>query len=230
MIDQPGRAFGQRLHGRVLGVEDAQRVGVQAAACVLVELVGMLLEVGDQRRTVLAPLFRLAQAVELQPPVRQAQLAPQRHGQQDQLGIHLRPGKAQRLGADLVELPVAAALRTLAAEHGAHVEQALAAVVQQVVLGHGAHQAGRTLGAQRQVVGVAVLVLPVLEGVHLLLDNVGHLAQAAGEQLGVLHDRRAGVAVGEPSHHAAHRLLQPLPARRDRRQDVVHALDGGDLR
>jgi hypothetical protein len=99
-----------------------------------------------------AALVGLAQAVEFQPPVAEAQRGPQVHGQQDQLGVDLGP-PAQRLGADLVELAIAAALRALVPEHRAHVVQALAAVVQQVVLDHGAHQAGRAFGAQAQVVG-----------------------------------------------------------------------------
>jgi hypothetical protein len=45
-VDQLGRRLDHVLHGRVLGVEDAQRVAVQAALAVFVELVGMLLEVG----------------------------------------------------------------------------------------------------------------------------------------------------------------------------------------
>ena len=49
-------------------------------------------------------LFRLAKAVDLQSPIVQAQLFPKRDRQQNQFGINVRPGKAQRFGADLVEL------------------------------------------------------------------------------------------------------------------------------
>ncbi len=49
----------------------------------------------------------------------EAEGLPQRAGQQDQFGIDVRAGEAQRLDADLVELAVAAALRTLVAEHRA---------------------------------------------------------------------------------------------------------------
>ena len=202
---------------------------MQTAARVLVQLLGVRLEVGDQGRAVLAPLVGLAQAVQLQSPVLDAQFAPQRHREQDQFRVQLRPAKAQRLGTDLVELAVAPALRPLAPEHGAHVVQALAAVVQQVVLGHGAHQAGRALRAQRQVVGAAVLVGAVFEGVHLFFDDVRHLAQAARVELRLLHDRHAHVAISVLGHHAAHDGFEPFPARRFGRQDVVHALDGGDL-
>ena len=94
----------------------------------------VLLEVLHQRGAVRAPLFGLAQAVEFQPHLGQAQVAPQRARHQDHLGIDIRPGKAQRLDADLVELPVAAALRLLVPEHRADVEQPLAAVVEQRML------------------------------------------------------------------------------------------------
>ena len=73
---------------------------------------------------------------------------------------------------ELVELPVAALLRALVAKHRAHLPNAQRAVVQRVVLVDGAHHAGRGLGTQRQ----AVAVHAVFEGVHLLLDDVGHLA------------------------------------------------------
>ena len=56
------------------------------------------------------PLGRLAQAVELRRVafLDDAQLAPQRAQHQDQLGVDVRPGITQRLGAELVELALAA--------------------------------------------------------------------------------------------------------------------------
>jgi hypothetical protein len=64
-------------------------------------------EVSDQRRAVGLALGGLAQAVDRSrrsSPIGQAQVAPQGAQHQDQLGVHVRPGKAQGLGADLVEL------------------------------------------------------------------------------------------------------------------------------
>ena len=182
-------------------------------------------QVSDQLGAVLLALVRLPEAVDFQAHVVQAQLLPQRVRQQDDFRIHVGPGKTQRFGADLVELPVATALRPLVPEHRAHVVQALAAVVQQRMFGHRAHHAGGAFGAQRQLFAVQA----VLEGVHLLFDDVGHLAQAANEQRRRLDDRCADVAVGVARHQAAHLVFQPLPARRLGRQDVVHAFDGSQF-
>ena len=111
------------------------------------------------------------------------------------------------------------------AEHGTHVPHALAAVVQQVVFDGGAHQAGGTFGAQGQLFAVEL----VFKGVHLLFHNVRHLADAAHEQLGVLHDRCAHIAVGKAPHQIAHLRFQPFPARGFTGQDVIHAFDGGEF-
>ena len=93
----------------------------------------------------------------------------------------------------------------------------------EVVLDGGAHQAGRAFRAQRQALAVEL----VLEGVHLLLDNVRHLADAAHKQLRVLDDGRAHIAVGKAPHQIAHLRFQPLPAGGLAGKDVVHAFDGG---
>jgi hypothetical protein len=146
---------------------------------------------------------------------------PQVVGQQDQFGIDLGTTKTQHFGTNLVELAVAATLRTLVAEHGAHVIQALATFVQQVVLDHSAHQTCCALGAQGQLFTIE----SVFKGVHLFFDNVGHLAQAPNEKCCGLNNGQSHVAVGIARHQATHLRLQPLPAGRIGRQDVVHALD-----
>ncbi len=228
-IHEPGRRIHHGLHRGVLGVQDAQRVGMQAALAVLVEQVRVPLEVGDELLAVARALRGLAEAVEFEPHIGEPDGLPERIRQQDQFRIDVRPCEAQCLGADLVELPETSALRLLAAEHGAGVPEALGTVVEHVVLDGRAHHAGGVLGPQAEVVVVAVFVGTVVEGVHLLLDDVGDFADAADEQRGVLQDGRADVAVGELSHEAAHLALQPFPAGRLGRQDVVHAFDGGEF-
>ena len=198
---------------------------MQAAARILVEHIHVLLQVCDQRRAVGAALVGLPQAVQFQPHVLQPQFRPQRMRQQNDLGIGFRAGKAQRLGTDLVELAVAAALWPFMPEHRPHVVQALAAVVEHGMLYHRTHHPRRCLGAQRQLFTVE----PVLEGVHLLLDDVGDFAQAAHEQRRRLDDGRADVAISVARHEGAHLVLQPFPARRIGRKNVVHALDGNQL-
>jgi hypothetical protein len=235
-VHQLGRRLDQRLHRRVLAVEDAQRVRVQPPLRLFVQHGGVRFEVGDQRRPVRVALGRLAEAVELEPDVftlLQPELAQQRAREQDLLGVHIGADEAERFDVQLVELAIAALLRPLVAEHRTHRPQAQRPVVQRVVLDHRAHDAGGRLGPQ----GQPVAVHRVLEGIHLLLDDVGDLAQAAHEQRRGLDDRGQQVLVPIALQHGAHRGFEPLPHRRAgqrlgrlardrRREDVVHAFDG----
>jgi hypothetical protein len=66
------------------------------------------------------------------------------------------------------------------------------------VLGVGAAHAGRALGPKGE--RAASLVL---EGEHLLLDDVRGLADSARENLGVLEDRRLEVAVARAPEQVA---------------------------
>ncbi len=198
---------------------------MQAALGLFVQHIAVLFKVGDQGSAVGLTLRRLAQAVEFQAHVFQAQHLPQVIRQQDQFGVDLCATKTQHLGANLVKLAVAAALRTLVAEHRAHVVQALAAFVEQVVLDHRAHQTGRAFGAQGQLLTVQA----VFKGVHLLFDDVCDLTQAAHEKRCGLDDGQAHIAVGVAGHQSAHLRLQPLPTGGVGRQDVVHALDAHQL-
>ena len=82
----------------------------------------MLLEVRDQRGAVRAALVGLAEAVELEAhvaPSTRPRSRQQRAAHQDQLGVDVRPGEAERLDVELVELAIAALLRPLVAEHRA---------------------------------------------------------------------------------------------------------------
>ena len=219
--EQLRRLFDHLLHHRVLGVQDAQRVAQQPALGVSVQQLAVLLEVGDQGLAMCLALGRHTQAVEFDTHLAQTELVEQVGHQQHQFGVQRRPLKTQGLGAQLVELAVAAALRALVAEHRTQVIQAASTVIGQVVLDGRAHHARRVLGAQRQLLAVEA----VFEGVHLLLDDVGGLTGAAHEQRRRFDDGRADHAVAVARHHVAHRGFQGFPARRFRRQDVVHAFD-----
>jgi hypothetical protein len=185
------------LHGRragddrpvalVLAVEDAQRVLLQPQPAVGRQRIAVRGEVGDQRRAVGVAALGVAERVDLQHDAfgdaERAQDVPARR---DHLGIGQRLGGAQDLGADLVELPVAALLRPLVAEHRAGIEHLARQVrLGQPVRDQGAADAGGVLGAQRDRIAAAIL-----EGIHLLRDDVGGVAEAAGEDARVLEDRR----------------------------------------
>ena len=115
----------------------------------------------------------VAQRVDLQPYV--APRPSSRHSaraHQDQLGIDVRPGEAERLDVELVELPVAALLRPLVAEHRA---RCTTGACGRCTAGCARSPRAR---CRRCLPGAAsaVAVQSVDEGVHLLLDDVGHLA------------------------------------------------------
>ena len=126
--------------------------------------------------------------------------------------------------ADLVELPVAPLLRPLAAEHGPDVEPLLRSLDVRAVLDVGAHGPGRALGTEGEL-----LLALVLEDVHLLVDDVRRLADAAGEEGVRLDHRRADLAVAVQREDLAGHPLDLLPAPDLAGQDVVHPLDAVDL-
>jgi len=173
-------------------------------------------------------LVALPQAIELEPHAAclfDAQDLPQPRQHHDQFGIDVRPGKADRLDVDLMELAVAPALRPLVAEQRPHRPQPSRRLVGEVVLHDRAHHPGGEFRPQRELLAVE----PVLEGVHLLLDDVGDLADALDEQLGGLDDRRADLLVAVAAQPVGYPRLEPLPQRRVRRQQIVHAAHGGEL-
>ena len=146
-------------------------------------------------------------------------------GEQDQLGVDQRRVRSDHLGVDLRELPIAAGLWALVAEEGAlgpelhRLRELLHAVLE-----IGAADRGGRLGPQRQ--GAATLVL---EGEHLLLDDVGGLADAAGEEIGVLEDRGLDQAIAGRLQGPPSRGGDPASDRELVRQDVERAPGGLEL-
>ena len=163
-----------------------------------------------------------ADAVQLEADAVEPEFLPQRGAHDDEFRIRVRSGKAQRLGAELVELAVASLLRALVAVHRPRVPEADRPVVGEAVLDRRTHRGGRGLGAQRELLAVQ----PILERVHLLLDDVGDFADRAPEEAGMLEQWRADVAVPVAMHAVAHDLLEGQPAGRLVGEHVVHATDG----
>ncbi len=211
---------------RILGVEDAQWIGVQPTPGVGIEPGLVAGQVRDQVRAVPRSLVGLPEAVEFEPHTADAvdtEDLPQPRQHDDQFGIDIRTGEADRLDVDLVELPVAPALRPLVAEHRTHRPYAPRRVVGEVVFDDRTNHAGGELGAQGQALAVEL----VLEGVHLLLDDVGDLANAAHEELRVFDDRRADLLVAVTAQPVGDARFEPLPQWRIGRQQVVHAAHAG---
>src|SRR6266540_1210078 len=93
-----------------------------------------------------------------------------------------------------MELPVTAGLRALVPKHRAHrVEPNRFGLYLESMLDIGAQHARRGLGTKRERIPT-----PVLECVHLLLDDIRLVADSPRKQLGALEQRHADlpIAVG----------------------------------
>jgi hypothetical protein len=77
-----------------------------------------------------------------------------------------------------MKLALATSLRAFIAEHRAAVPEALGPLREKAMLKGRSHHGGCALWPQG-----ATAITSVLEGVHLLPNNVGSLTDAAGEQL-----------------------------------------------
>ena len=196
-----------------LAVEHAQRVRLGAALAIGAHRRSDVLQPLAQRRDEHGPALRAADGVDQQLEAVEPDTAQDLDHHLDHFGVDRRRFGPDRLGADLVELPVAALLRALAAEHRADVVELLhAGLLVQPVLDLGADHRRRVLGPQRQRGPV------IVEGVHLLADDVGLLADAAREQRGLLEDRRADLAVVVARKIASRDGLHVVPHARSGRQ------------
>ncbi len=205
-LEQPRCPLHHRARTGMVGVEGAQRVGIEPPAHLLRELLGVGAQVGAQLVEVVRAGLGRAQRRD---PQAQALACPgllhQLRQQQDQLGVERGIVGAEGLGSELGELAVATGLRRLVTKERAPVED-LHRLRQLVhaVLDVGAADPGGVLGAQRQrAAGL------VLEGEHLLLDDVGRLPHPAREQVGVLEHRRLDRLVAGAAEQLASELLQP---------------------
>src|SRR5690606_16704448 len=190
-----------------------------------VEFIDVRLEVRDEGLAVRDPLRQLAERIDLERYPGQPQVVPEPLAQQDDLAVRVRPSEAERLGAHLVELAIAALLRTLMAEHRPGVPEPLGAVVQQVVLDRCPHDARGGLRTK----GKRFTIERIDEGVHLFLDDVRDFADAAHEEPGGLHDRGADTLVAVRRHGAGDGFLEPAPPMCFGRQDIVHAPHAPDF-
>src|SRR5271168_2414493 len=104
-----------------------------------------------------------------------------------QFGVAGRVGAPENLDAELIELPIAALLRSFAAEHRTRVEEPLLGIgAIETGLDVCAHDAGRAFGPQRDD---SLALVAIGEAVHLLFDDVGGLAARAHVQLRAFEHR-----------------------------------------
>ncbi len=188
------------LHLGALVVEHPQGVDLDARPGGLVEVepAQEVLEGG----AVGGAALLASEGVQQQPHPRQPECLVTRPGDRDGLGVDRGVLGADGLHVELLELAVAARLRALVAERRAgrpELHRELAVV--QAVLQRRAHHPGGELGPQRDRAAA-----PVGEGVHLLGHDVGRLADAPGEQLGVLEDGNLDIGVAGVRRRGGERL------------------------
>ena len=212
----------QRAVALVLGIEDAQRVALQPLAAVGGELLLMRLEIADQGGAIGRAALAIAQRVELEHrTIEEAEVAQDRRPAGDDLHIAGRPRHAEELEADLMELALAALLRTLIAEHRTGVEIFQRQMLAEAAGDEGAGHAGRVLGPERQL-----LATLVGEGVHLLRDDVGGIAQGALEDLREFEDRGRHLEIAISFRRRARGLDHAPVTAHVFRQEVMCAPNG----
>ena len=152
------RAGDDLLVALVLGVEDAQRIDVEARLRVLRELAAEALQIGHEQRAIGRAAGAVADRVELElEAVEQPELGEPGRLQRDHLGVDGRIVRAERLDAELPVLAVAAALGAGVAEHRREVPELDGLrLARLAVLQVGAHDRRRALGPQRQLAPAAV--------------------------------------------------------------------------
>ena len=223
-IEQDRGALHRLLGAPVTGVERPHRVEVDPGDHLRRQLVGVRPQVRGQLFAVLSPCLRRAEAGEPQPGLPDPEGLQQLGEQQNQLGVGLRRGRPDHLSADLPELPVAPALRGLGPEVARQVPELhrLRELVHPVLQVGPADRRG-DLRPQRQRPAA-----PVVEGVHLLLDDVGRLADGADEQLGGLERRRLDPSVAGRAEDAPGVRFQQAAALRIFREHIERAAGGLD--
>ncbi len=178
-------------------------------------------EVRPQRLDVARPVVRLAERVDEEGHLAQAEPLEEAPAEGDHLHVDVGIVGAKDLDVDLVELAVAAPLRLLVAEHRAgepHLPRR-----HRAVLGVGATHAGRDLRAQGDVATALVD-----EVVHLLGDDVGGLAHTV-EHAEVFQQRGDDLPVTRRLDQAGEPVDEAAPAGRLRREDVAHPRAGLEL-
>jgi hypothetical protein len=185
----------------------------------VVENVLVLVEPCRQSLEVLRAALLVADRVELELVVRHAEAREQLVVELNDLGVDRRVVRSDRLDGELPELAVAAALwRGVAVEGPEGVELDGLRLAVEAVLEVRTRDRRRGLGPKRE--GAAALVL---EGVHLLVHNIGSLPRRALEQRRVLEGRRLDRAVAVERAEALGLAGDQPPERLLGREDVVRA-------
>ena len=207
IIRRSGRAGGYFGADRRLAVENAERIAVQPVAAGGAKRVYVLFEVSDKRlaeaRTAIAAAHRIDMQADGSQPQRRKHPVSERY----RLGVRRGQGRSEQLGSELEKLTGASRL-------GLFVTEKVCNVIQlqrhrsgaQSVFDNAAGDARRALRTERKRSSVAVG-----KGVHLLLNDVRGVADAAVEQLGLLKGGEAYLPEPVIAAYAAYNALDILP-------------------
>jgi hypothetical protein len=218
-LDDRRRARHHAPRPLIVGVEGAQRVDVDPLAHVPGELALVRVQVRFQVLQVGAPRLERAEAAEPQLHARHAQLAQQVGEEHDHLGVGERRVGADALDPELVELAVAAGLRSLVAEERPEVVE-LHRLRQFLhpMLKVGATDRGGPLRPQGQAAPTLVLA-----------DDVGGPADAALEEVGVLEGGRRDRLVAGAGEDGRRCGFEPAPGAGGLGEDVEGPARGLEL-
>ncbi len=211
----------ERGHRRVMRIEQAQHVALEPCTLELGQPVADGPVVLGQLGDVGGPAGRVADRVQPDLDAGEPGVAVEPPAQLDDLRVDGRTGVADGLDVELPELAVAARLGTVVPEH----RPGLGELDR---LGPGLHPVldvrpddpGGRLGAERPALGV---LGPGREPEELLLDDVGHLADPALEDVGQLEHRRLDPAIAIACGQVGCEALQAGPGRGLGRQEVARA-------
>src|SRR3984957_6408098 len=217
-VEQQRRSGDEALHVRILAFEYSQRIAPEPPFAVLIQrrLVGA--EISGELIAIRRARCRGSQRIDQQFRARQAETPQQAGGQQNDFGIDIRSLESECFCVDLMKLAVAPRLRPFAPEHRTHAPHPQAALAQHAVRDDCPYDAGGRFGAQRDV----ILAL-IDEAEHLLLDDIGKIADRALEQLRLLDHRDAEFLVTVSGKYLSRDALQVLPGCDLRGQHIVHA-------
>src|ERR1700693_1515984 len=162
----------------------------------------------------------VADRVELQVKVAQAQLTKPCGTELDDLSVKRGARRADGFDVELEKLPVAALLRAVVSKHRSDEEEArrLRALVQ-TGLEISADDSGGRLGSERGVPSPTIV-----EAIQLFGDGIG-VSSDALDQFRMLDDRRHDLLVAEAPCDARRRRLDGAPERTLLRHKVAHTAD-----
>ena len=227
----------QRLNNRLirrnLAVQHAQRVGHRAPLAIHTHLAHHRHQCRAQRLVVPRPIRRGSNGVQLQRPAGNAQLVQQRCQHLQHLGVTQRAlapsrRRSNHFGPNLRKLTIPPLLRPLPPELRPHVVELLQLpALAQPMLDIRAHHPRGILRPQRQHLRLLALgPRLVLPGIHLLRNNVGFLAHPARKQRRVFKNGGSDFAKVVAGKHLPRRLLNVVPERRFRWQQISRAAYG----